>query len=488
MAHPEDLGQLRGDHDDRLALLGEVVEEPVDLALGPHVDAPRGLVEDEDVGVGGQPLGDDHLLLVAAGQVLHPLGDPRRLDREGRDLLQGLLPGGARPDPAEPVREAAQRGEHGVDLDVHAEGQAVALAILGEVGDPVLDRVARRADRDRLAVDQDLAGLRPVGGEDGAHDLGPAGPDEAGDAEDLAAMELEADVPHLAAEVEAAHLEHDRRVDRLGQLGRRLEDGPPDHHADDLLDAGLGRVDRVDVAAVPHDRHAVGDPLELLQAVRDVHDAVAALAQVAGDAEELVDLGLGERRRRLVHDQDVRVVGQRLGDLHHLLLGDGEPGHARRRVELQVELLEQLGGLAVERPVVQQDAAARLPPDEDVLGHGQVAHEVQLLVDDADAEVLGGARRGDLHLAALDPDRAGVPLVDPGEDLHQRGLARAVLAHQRVDLAGAQLEARVLERLDAREALGDVGHLDQEIAHHGSSAEPLAMAGAGAGVIGFGYR
>ena len=96
------------------------------------------------------------------------------------------------------------------------------------------------------------------------------------------------------------------------------------------------------------------------------------------------------------------------------------PGHARRRVEVQVELLEQLRGLAVERLVVQEDAAARLPADEDVLGHGQVAHEVQLLVDDADAEVLGGPRGVDLHLLALDLDRPGVAAVDAAQDLHQR--------------------------------------------------------------------
>src|SRR5450759_1341155 len=307
--------------------------------------------------------------------------------------------------------------------------------------------------------------------------LGVAGPDEAGDAQDLAAMELEADVPHLAAQVEAPHIEHDVRVDRLGQLGCRLEDGPPDHHADDLPDAGIGRDDRVDIAAVPHDRHAVGDPLELLQAVRDVHDAVAPLAQVPRDAEELVDLGLGERRRGLVHDQDVRAERERLRDLDHLLLRHGEPGHACRRVEVQVELLEQLGGLAVERLVVQHEAAARLPADEDVLGHGQVAHEVQLLVDDRDPQVLRGPGREDLDLGAPHLDRPGVALVDPGQDLHQRGLPRAVLADQGVDLTGTELEAAVVERVNAREALADAGHLDQELSHRGFSLGSCAPVG-----------
>src|SRR5829696_9884889 len=41
------LGQLRGDHDDRLALVGQLAQQAVDLLLGSDVDAAGGLVEDE---------------------------------------------------------------------------------------------------------------------------------------------------------------------------------------------------------------------------------------------------------------------------------------------------------------------------------------------------------------------------------------------------------------------------------------------------------
>ncbi len=45
---------------------------------------------------------------------------------------------------------------------------------------------------------------------------------------------------------------------------------------------------------------------------------------------------------------------------------------------------------------------------------------------------------------AVDLDGAGVGLVHAGEDLHQRGLAGAVLADEAEDLAGAQLEVDVV--------------------------------------------
>ena len=146
-------------------------------------------------------------------------------------------------------------------------------------------------------VDEDLAGFRQVRREDGADHLGAAGADETRDPEDLAPVELEADVPHLPPAIEVADLEHHRRIGLLGQLRRRLIDGPADHHADDLLGRCLGRVDRPDVAPVAHDRDSIGDLLELFEPVRDVDDPVAPLTEVAGDPEELVDLGVGERLR-----------------------------------------------------------------------------------------------------------------------------------------------------------------------------------------------
>ena len=52
-------------------------------------------------------------------------------------------------------------------------------------------------------------------------------------------------------------------------------------------------------------------------------------------------------------------------------------------------------------------------------------------------------------------DLALVRVVEAVQDVHQRGLAGAVLAEQRVHLAAAEIEVDVVVREDAREALGD---------------------------------
>src|SRR3954453_9121381 len=71
VAEPEDLLELGGDEDHRHPLGGELGDLGLDLRLRADVDAPRRLVEDQDLGVGDEPPGEQHLLLVAARQVAH---------------------------------------------------------------------------------------------------------------------------------------------------------------------------------------------------------------------------------------------------------------------------------------------------------------------------------------------------------------------------------------------------------------------------------
>ena len=82
-------------------------------------------------------------------------------------------------------------------------------------------------------------------------------------------------------------------------------------------------------------------------------------------------------------------------------------------------------------------AGARSSPERDVLGHGEDRDQHEVLVHHADAggdRVLGGA---DVHRLVVDQDLALVGLDQPVQDVHQGGLAGAVLAEQGVDLARA---------------------------------------------------
>ena len=64
------------------ALVGELADQRLNLGLGADVDAARRLVEDQQLRVGAEPARQQHLLLVAAGELADLLLGARRLDGE----------------------------------------------------------------------------------------------------------------------------------------------------------------------------------------------------------------------------------------------------------------------------------------------------------------------------------------------------------------------------------------------------------------------
>ena len=58
-------------------------------------------------------------------------------------------------------------------------------------------------------------------------------------------------------------------------------------------------------------------------------------------------------------------------------------------------------------------------------------------------------------------DAAGIRRQQAGDDVHQRRLARAVLPHQRVDSARADLQRHAVERKDAGKRLPHALHFEQ---------------------------
>src|ERR1700727_996037 len=113
------------------------------------------------------------------------------------------------------------------------------------------------------------------------------------------------------------------------------------------------------------------------------------------------------------------------------------------------------------RPPVEHARARELPPEEQVGGDVEARHEVELLEDGGDARRLRRARIGEAHGHAVDSHLAGVGFYDPGENVHQRRLAGAVLPEQRMNFSRAQIEVHAPERLDAAKALDDAFHRQQ---------------------------
>ena len=65
----EDLRQIGGYDDDGEAVVSERADQLVDFRDGADVDAARRLVENNQLGILNQGLGDHHFLLIAAGKL-----------------------------------------------------------------------------------------------------------------------------------------------------------------------------------------------------------------------------------------------------------------------------------------------------------------------------------------------------------------------------------------------------------------------------------
>ena len=185
VGHRDDLGQVARDEDDPEAGRGQLGDDPVDLDLGPDVDAAGRLVEDQQPRLRGQPLGQDDLLLVAARQGADHLLDAGHLHVEllGVVVGDGPLRRAVDQEPREEPRQDRQRHVLG---DREVQHQAFLVAVLGQVGDAGGHRGGRAGEGDPLPVQRHRAGVRLVDPEQDPGDLRAAGADEPGEAEDLA--------------------------------------------------------------------------------------------------------------------------------------------------------------------------------------------------------------------------------------------------------------------------------------------------------------
>jgi hypothetical protein len=349
------------------------------------------------------------------------------------------------------------------------------LAVLRHERDAVLDRVARRAHAHLLAAHADRPRVALVGAEDGAQRLRPARADEPGDAEDLALAHPERDRVRAAAEAQPLDPQQLRVAARRGVAEVRVVHPPADHQPHDAGGVDLRDPPGGRHRAVAHHRHAVGQREDLVEVVGDEDHGDPAGAQAPDDAEERLDLGGRQRRRRLVEDQQAAVARERLGDLDELHLRDPEVLDQRRRRHLELDELEELAGPAVQCPAVDEPPAPRKRLDEEVLRDAEVRQERELLVHDPDARgqpVLRAGRgvRGPRH-----HHRPLVGQIHARDGLDEARLPGAVLAHERVDLARGDRPAHPVERDDPGKSLGDAGDLeDRRLVRrgHGGARRP----------------
>ena len=199
--------------------------------------------------------------------------------------------------------------------------------------------------------------------------------------------------------------------------------------------------------------------------VADEQHREPAAGQLVDGAEQVAHLLRHQDGGGLVEDEDARAAIEHLQDLDALALAHPEVLDQRVGPHAEAVGLRDLVDARAGGAEVQPQALARLAAEDDVLEHGEVVGEHEVLVHHADPGRDGLRRRPQRHDRAVDGDRPLVGALHAVQDLHQRRLAGTVLTDDRVDAARPDADVDVAVGHDAREALGDAGepHRDQAL-------------------------
>ena len=360
--------------------------------------------------------------------------------------------------------------ERGVVGQIQPVGHSGPVAVLGDMGHAGGQAAAHAPSGHVGAAEMHRAGAAAAHAHDHLHQLGLAVALHAGHAHDLAGEHLQVDRSEPAPVAGGFEPQH-RHVGPRGPAGALggLGQLPAHHHPGQL---GRQRVVAGGVVALggaylsmalhppaPQHRHPVAQVDHLGQLVADEHHGAALVAQTAQQVDQLGHLVGSQRGGGLVEDQHLGTAVEGLEDLHPLAGPHGQVSDPAAGVDAEAVAGGQLGDVGRSPVEVEQPAAPqRLAPQHQVLGHGEVGDEAEMLLHHAYAQVEGVAGRVDHHLPARDLDGAGCGGGQPEQHLHQGGLARAVLAEQAVDAGRLHCEVDRVVGHHARIELGDAAH------------------------------
>jgi len=217
------------------------------------------------------------------------------------------------------------------------------------------------------------------------------------------------------------------------------------------------------MGAVAQDRDRVGQLEDLVETVRDIQERHALRLQAEDDIEQRLGLHPVEGGGGLIQNQQAAVVDQRLADLHDLLLANLQAPHGLPGRQVPgLQPLQNPRRFRFHRAEIEQpQGGPDLTAQQHVVGNTAIRQQVEQLVDGRHATLEGIS--GGLRIVGL-PVQCDVPRVaahGSGEDLHQRALARAVLAQQRQDFAAADPQIHLVQRANARELLADLACFEQ---------------------------
>ncbi len=353
-----------------------------------------------------------------------------------------------------PARETVERGEGEVRAQLLFQKQALSLAILAEIGDAGLHGRACVGKADGFAVQRERAAAGAKA-DQAFEQLRAARSDQAAEAKDFAAPQLERYALDIARHADVFRLKHDLAAAGASG-GKELGHIAPDHQPGHIHRLQIGRFRRRDMAPVAQHRDAVRDGLHLGEPVRNIQHRDARAAQPPDDGEQGFGFDRGQHGGRLVEDHHLIGNKQRPADLHELAVGERQAAYLGIGRHRRAQFVQHLARAPVHRGVIHHEPMPDFAAQKQVLRDRQVFGEQDLLMDQDDALLLRLDGAGEDERLAVPQKLAFGRLKMPRENAHQGGFAGAVFADDRMDPAGFQRDRHAIQYLDGAEGSGDL--------------------------------
>ena len=293
-------------------------------------------------------------------------------------------------------------------------------------------------------------------------------------AQNLAAVQLERDILYRTSGGQVFYLKDgvpNRAVDLWEHRGHLAADHQLDHLVNIQIFCAVGG----DIFAVAIDGDIVRNAENFVHLMGNINNCYVFRFQLRDDAEQMLYLRIGQRRGRLVHDDNAAVIRNCLGDFHHLHFCNRKVAHLFIRIHIQIELLKQLDAVVAHFLVIDDQSLAGRAPQPKVFADASLRNRRKLLMDHGNTRVERFQCIFKVDLFAFENNLARSRWMDTDQAFHQRRLARAVLAHQGVDRAGAYFQLNALECPYAGEFLDDIGHLQDILLTHFFSPQYLSV-------------
>ena len=139
-----------------------------------------------------------------------------------------------------------------------------------------------------------------------------------------------------------------------------------------LILINLIRIVCPDILPVPEHSNLIRNLKYLVHLMGNVYDAPPVFLKTVDDVKQIGNLTLRDCRRRLIHNDDFRIIRQRLCNLNHLHLRDSQLFHQHRRREVNAYPLHQGCRFTVHFPVIDKFPLTEFLSEKKILRNGHI--------------------------------------------------------------------------------------------------------------------